>query len=79
MQVVFGDHGLTYSTTNTTVVSTWPVEGPKVSVPATLNSSHPVEVLATVTNIITLRSRLNWMGESSTLLGIISGETGPDL
>lgn len=75
MQVLLSEHNLTYSTTNTTVLSTWPVAGPKVSVPAALNSSHPTEVLATVTNIITLRSQLNWIGESSTLLGIISGGT----
>jgi len=74
MQVVFGEDGLTYSTNNNTVLSTWPVEGPKVSVPAQLNTTHPIEVLATVTNVITLRSRLNWIGESSTLLGIMSGE-----
>ncbi|KAF6252053.1 hypothetical protein COO60DRAFT_1644375 [Scenedesmus sp. NREL 46B-D3] len=33
----------------------------------------PAGDATTVTNIITLRSKLNWIGESSTLVGIISG------
>lgn len=73
LQVVFADHNLSYAVSNATVLSTWPVGGPTVSGPAVLNSSHPLEMLSTVTNIITLRSKLNWVGESSTLLGIISG------
>lgn len=75
MQVVFNDHNYTYSTSNASVLSTWPVSAPKVSVPPSLNSSHPVDALVQVFNIITLRSKLNWIGESSTLLGIASGET----
>ena len=78
-QVVFADDAYHYTTTNTTVLSTWPVAGPqhpKVAVPP-LNASHPLEMLTTATNIITLRSKLNWIGESSTLLGIISGEGEP--
>lgn len=77
MQVVFADGSYNYTTTNTTVASTWPVSGPRhleVSTPI-LNASHPLEILTAATNIITLRSKLNWIGESSTLLGIISGET----
>ena len=77
MQVVFGDTSLTYGSSNATVLSNWPVAGPMApgrAVP--LNSSHPLEVLAIVTNVITLRSKLNWIGESSTLLGIISGGRG---
>lgn len=75
VQVIFADNTYTYSTTNATVMSTWPVAGPQhpsVATP-TLNASHPLEMLTTATNIITLRSKLNWIGESSTLLGIISG------
>jgi hypothetical protein len=75
LQVVFDDTTHHYDTANSTVLSTWPVAGPmKVQGGAgPLNASHPVELLTTVTNIITLRSKLNWIGESSTLLGIISG------
>uniref|UniRef100_A0A383WAI8 Pyrroline-5-carboxylate reductase catalytic N-terminal domain-containing protein n=1 Tax=Tetradesmus obliquus TaxID=3088 RepID=A0A383WAI8_TETOB len=75
LQVIFADDAYTYSTTNSTTMSTWPVSGPRkqtVAV-AALNASHPLEMLTTATNIITLRSKLNWIGESSTLLGIISG------
>lgn len=75
VQVIFADDAYTYSTTNSTTMSTWPVSGPRkqtVAV-AALNASHPLEMLTTATNIITLRSKLNWIGESSTLLGIISG------
>lgn len=76
LQVVFDDTTHHYDTANGTVLSTWPVAGAmKVkSAAGPLNATHPLEMLTTVTNIITLRSKLNWIGESSTLLGIVSGE-----
>jgi hypothetical protein len=75
LQVVFSDSNTTYRTSNATVLSTWPAGGGS-SVKASgcpLDLDHPLEMLTTVTNIITLRSKLNWIGESSTLVGIISG------
>lgn len=73
--MVFEDSGLSYAPANGTVLSTWPVGGGAKAVPVSpvLNSSHAVELLTTATNIITLRSKLNWIGEASTLLGIVSG------
>ncbi|KAF6264152.1 hypothetical protein COO60DRAFT_221410 [Scenedesmus sp. NREL 46B-D3] len=73
LQVVFDDYNTTYAVSNATVLSTWPAGGGSSASSTPLNASHPLEMLTTVTNIITLRSKLNWIGESSTLVGIISG------
>lgn len=61
MQVVFGDELLHYQTANGTVLSTWPVQGPRHPAGAAgeLTATHPAEVLTTAVNIITLRSKLN--------------------
>lgn len=76
LQVVFDNTTHHYDTANSTVFSTWPVAGPMKASSGVgpLSPSHATELLTTVTNIITLRSKLNWIGESSTLLGIISGD-----
>lgn len=39
------------------------------------DSSVPLMVMTAVTKIITLRSKLNWIGEASMFLGIMSGDS----
>jgi hypothetical protein len=75
LQVVFADHNTSYTSSNATVLSTWPAGGGSSVKGASgvVDPDHQLEMLTTVTNIITLRSKLNWIGESSTLVGIISG------
>lgn len=77
MQVMFGTSGndnILYTSSNTTILSNWPEPSAAAIVAAPVGSTHPTEMLAAVSNIVTIRSRLNWMGEASMLLGILSGD-----